>query len=304
MLHFPNPKRPTATATGFPFRRASSGGSLPQTKRHGPHECFAMASSTAGPCPAPSDAHNARGLRPHVADQADPHGAGAGHSPVWKFSGPLLHPSPVPEGAPPSPAPWARPQVTLKNGLCSSCLPPLTTGSSYSNCRCRASGSPLTSAARALPVKVCGDRAAAGRESHVSLCRLLPQATHCCLQRRERPKGQVGPTLRTGSGASASWAVPPAALWLSRSPHSTHTLPPHTVGSPSFSCDHLVSKMGRSESDSRSPADSPVLTATRASPFLNRTPASTRYVWQQNGVPARGRGLLAPTREGATLPHE
>lgn len=43
---------------------------------------------------------------------------------------------------------------TLKNGLWSSCFPPRTIGSSYSYCLCRASGSPLTKAARALPVKL------------------------------------------------------------------------------------------------------------------------------------------------------
>lgn len=43
---------------------------------------------------------------------------------------------------------------TLKNGLWSSCFPPLTIGSSYSYCLCRASGSPFTRAASALPVKL------------------------------------------------------------------------------------------------------------------------------------------------------
>lgn len=43
---------------------------------------------------------------------------------------------------------------TLKKGLWSSCLPPLTMGSSYSYCLCNASGSPFTRAARALPVKL------------------------------------------------------------------------------------------------------------------------------------------------------
>lgn len=43
---------------------------------------------------------------------------------------------------------------TLKNGLWSSCFPPLTMGSSYSYCLCRASGSPFTRAASALPVKL------------------------------------------------------------------------------------------------------------------------------------------------------
>lgn len=47
-----------------------------------------------------------------------------------------------------------KPNVTLKNGLWSNCLPPLTIGSSYSNCLCRASGRPFTKAARALPVKL------------------------------------------------------------------------------------------------------------------------------------------------------
>lgn len=44
--------------------------------------------------------------------------------------------------------------ITLKNGLWSSCLPPLTIGSSYSNCLCKASGRPFTRAARALPEKL------------------------------------------------------------------------------------------------------------------------------------------------------
>lgn len=43
---------------------------------------------------------------------------------------------------------------TLKKGLWSSCLPPLTMGSSYSYCLCKASGSPFTRAASALPVKL------------------------------------------------------------------------------------------------------------------------------------------------------
>lgn len=47
-----------------------------------------------------------------------------------------------------------KPNTTLKNGLWSNCLPPLTIGSSYSNCLCRASGRPFTKAARALPVKL------------------------------------------------------------------------------------------------------------------------------------------------------
>lgn len=60
-----------------------------------------------------------------------------------------------------SPSKWAmnyhfknKPNATLKNGLWSNCLPPLTIGSSYSNCLCRASGRPFTKAARALPVKL------------------------------------------------------------------------------------------------------------------------------------------------------
>ena len=52
--------------------------------------------------------------------------------------------------------------VTLKNGLCMRCLPLRTIGSSYSYWRCRASGRPFTSDARAQPVNLCTNTGASG----------------------------------------------------------------------------------------------------------------------------------------------
>ena len=54
---------------------------------------------------------------------------------------------------------------SLKKAECSKCLPPLTIGSSYSNCLSSISGSPLTRTANAVSVQGLGEVASGDDDS-------------------------------------------------------------------------------------------------------------------------------------------